>query len=238
MIKITRIWCQCGIFVENIVCFNVFIDNLLQWLNINRGNDRQKLGKQCNLDTFRVLRQSFCGKFKIVCRFLQPQKPPFRMYDFLAMGMITLMMVMMRTAMGGAVLTEESVNDADCVYGEECIPSLKRNLDVFVPIAKCIFSNCKLYFSQLQNVFVQMHFLVWPKDFATKVCESWRQTFWQEIQNNWFPTFARNCDFHHFFFLLKEHIWVAEWLRKFFPEIRPLMGETNFTLSPTSKNPL
>ena len=28
-IKITRIWCQCGIFVENIVCFNVFIDNLL-----------------------------------------------------------------------------------------------------------------------------------------------------------------------------------------------------------------
>ena len=29
-IKITRIWCQCGIFVGNIVCFHVFIDNLLQ----------------------------------------------------------------------------------------------------------------------------------------------------------------------------------------------------------------
>ena len=85
------------------------------------------------------------------------------------MGMITLMMVMMRTATGGVVLTEESVNDADCVYGEECIPSLKRNLDVFVPIAKCIFSNCKMYFSnckmyfsQLQTVFVPLAKCIYP----------------------------------------------------------------------------
>ena len=56
--------------------------------------------------------------------------------------MMLLMIVMMR-AMGGVVLTEESVNDANCVYGEECIPSLKRDLDVFVPIAKCICQNFK-----------------------------------------------------------------------------------------------
>ena len=66
IIKIRRIWCQCGIFVQNIVCFNVFIDNFLQWLNINKGNDC----KQYNLDTFRIFRQSLCGKFKIICGFL------------------------------------------------------------------------------------------------------------------------------------------------------------------------
>ena len=51
-----RIWCQWGIFVENILCFNVFIDS-------------QKLCKQCNLDTFSFLRQSFCGFRKL-------RKPP------------------------------------------------------------------------------------------------------------------------------------------------------------------
>ena len=30
MVTIHRYGLQCGIFVENIVCFNVFIDNLLQ----------------------------------------------------------------------------------------------------------------------------------------------------------------------------------------------------------------
>ena len=45
-----------GIFVENILCFNVFIDS-------------QKLCKQCNLDTFSFLRQSFCGFRKL-------RKPP------------------------------------------------------------------------------------------------------------------------------------------------------------------
>ena len=34
----------------------------------------------CNLDTFRVLRQSLCGKFKIICGFLYPAYPTFRMY--------------------------------------------------------------------------------------------------------------------------------------------------------------
>ena len=36
IIKITEIWCQWGIFVENIVCFNVFIDKLC---NDQLGND-------------------------------------------------------------------------------------------------------------------------------------------------------------------------------------------------------
>ena len=65
------------------------------------------------------------------------------------MMMITSMMMMMTmtimttTAMGGVVvLTEESVNDADCVYGEECIPSLQHHLDVTVQIAKYICPNC------------------------------------------------------------------------------------------------
>ena len=31
---------------------------------------------------FRVLRQSFCGKFKIFCGFWEPAKPAFRMYDY------------------------------------------------------------------------------------------------------------------------------------------------------------
>ena len=34
----------------------------------------------CRIDSFRVLRQSFCGKFKIVCGVLQPWEPPFWMY--------------------------------------------------------------------------------------------------------------------------------------------------------------
>ena len=40
------------------------------------------------------------------------------------MTMMTMMamMTMTMTAMGEVVLTEGSVNDADCVYGEECTP--------------------------------------------------------------------------------------------------------------------
>ena len=34
----------------------------------------------CRIDSFRVLRQSFCGKFQIVCGFWKPAKPAFRMY--------------------------------------------------------------------------------------------------------------------------------------------------------------
>ena len=32
------------------------------------------------IDSFRVLRQSFCGTFQIVCGFWKPAKPAFRMY--------------------------------------------------------------------------------------------------------------------------------------------------------------
>ena len=35
----------------------------------------------CRIDIFRVLRQSFCGKFQIVCGFWNPANPAFRMYD-------------------------------------------------------------------------------------------------------------------------------------------------------------
>ena len=35
----------------------------------------------CRIDSFRVLRQSFCGKFKIFCGFRIPRNPLFRMYD-------------------------------------------------------------------------------------------------------------------------------------------------------------
>ena len=34
----------------------------------------------CRIDIFRVLRQSFCGKFQIVCGFWNPANPVFRMY--------------------------------------------------------------------------------------------------------------------------------------------------------------
>ena len=34
----------------------------------------------CRIDSFCVLRQSFCGKFKIFCGFRNPQNPLFRMY--------------------------------------------------------------------------------------------------------------------------------------------------------------
>ena len=34
----------------------------------------------CRIDIFRVLRQSFCGKFQIVCGFWNPANPAFRMY--------------------------------------------------------------------------------------------------------------------------------------------------------------
>ena len=34
----------------------------------------------CRIDIFRVLGQSFCGKFKIVCGFWNPANPAFRMY--------------------------------------------------------------------------------------------------------------------------------------------------------------
>ena len=36
--------------------------------------------KYCIIDIFRFLRQSFCGKFKIVCGFWNPANPAFRMY--------------------------------------------------------------------------------------------------------------------------------------------------------------
>ena len=35
----------------------------------------------CRIDSFRVLRQSFYGKFQIVCGFWNPANPTFRMYD-------------------------------------------------------------------------------------------------------------------------------------------------------------
>ena len=63
----------------------------------------------------------------------------------MTMTTMMAMMTMTMTAMGDVVLTEGSVNDADCVYGEECIPSLKHDLDAFVPIAKCICPNFKMY---------------------------------------------------------------------------------------------
>ena len=34
----------------------------------------------CQIDIFRVLRQSVCGKFQIVCGFWTPTNPPLRMY--------------------------------------------------------------------------------------------------------------------------------------------------------------
>ena len=34
----------------------------------------------CRIDSFHVLRQSFCGKFKIFCGFQNPRNPLFRMY--------------------------------------------------------------------------------------------------------------------------------------------------------------
>jgi len=34
----------------------------------------------CRIDIFRVLRQSFCGKFQIACGFWNPANPAFRMY--------------------------------------------------------------------------------------------------------------------------------------------------------------
>ena len=40
--------------------------------------------KYCIIDIFRFLRQSFCGKFKIVCGFWNPANPAFRMYDLIA----------------------------------------------------------------------------------------------------------------------------------------------------------
>ena len=36
----------------------------------------------CRIDIFRVLRQSFCGKFQIVCGFWNPANPAFRMYGW------------------------------------------------------------------------------------------------------------------------------------------------------------
>ena len=35
----------------------------------------------CIIHIFRVLRQSFCGKFQIVCGFWNPANPVFRMYE-------------------------------------------------------------------------------------------------------------------------------------------------------------
>ena len=36
----------------------------------------------CRIDILRVLRQSFYGKFQILCGFWNPANPAFRMYDF------------------------------------------------------------------------------------------------------------------------------------------------------------
>ena len=41
-----------------------------------------KLSWQCKLDSFRVPRQSLCGKFQIICGFFHPANPTFRMYGW------------------------------------------------------------------------------------------------------------------------------------------------------------
>ena len=47
--------------------FDCFYIRFKQWLNIIRAKWQYKPCKQCKLCSFRVL-QSFCGKFKIICR--------------------------------------------------------------------------------------------------------------------------------------------------------------------------
>ena len=47
----------------------------------------------CRIDSFRVLRQSFCGKFQIVCGFWNPANPTFRMYVHLIMKMMIMIMI-------------------------------------------------------------------------------------------------------------------------------------------------
>ena len=54
------------------------------WVSQLGRNDSQWLCKQCNLVSFPVLRQSFCGKFKIVCGFRNSRNPPFWMYKCLS----------------------------------------------------------------------------------------------------------------------------------------------------------
>ena len=46
----------------------------------------------CRIDIFRVLRQSFCGKFQIVCGVWTPATPAFRMYGYINQ-MLTLVMI-------------------------------------------------------------------------------------------------------------------------------------------------
>ena len=43
----------------------------------------------CRIDIFRVLRQSFCGKFQIVCGFWNPANPVFRMYGHTPLTLIS-----------------------------------------------------------------------------------------------------------------------------------------------------
>ena len=70
------------------------------------------LCKQCNLDTFCVLRQSFCGKFKIVCGFLEPREPPFWMY------------VLIQTLKGGVVSDVHTQNVSRTIYVNVDTPNL------------------------------------------------------------------------------------------------------------------
>ena len=55
-------------------------------------SSKMPLHLSCRIDSFRVLRQSFCGKFQIVCGVWTPATPAFRMYGYINQ-MLTLVMI-------------------------------------------------------------------------------------------------------------------------------------------------
>ena len=69
-----------GIFCWGYTLFKCLNLIFKQWLNIIWVILQFYLWKQWNLDSFCVLSQSFCGKFKIICGVRTPGSPTFRMY--------------------------------------------------------------------------------------------------------------------------------------------------------------
>ena len=79
----------------------------------------------CRIDSFRVLRQSFCGKFLLVCRVWTPETPAFRMYGARPSDalMLSAQIIIKKNSLNlnsSLILTWDS--------SEWCITKLCRNL--------------------------------------------------------------------------------------------------------------
>ena len=70
--------------IQKCVCYDQ--NNALKWLGMSKSRMAAMASSPlfliyCRFDSFCVLRQSFCGKFQIVCGVWTPETPAFRMYD-------------------------------------------------------------------------------------------------------------------------------------------------------------